>query len=292
MNTIYKTKEGESILTGLYTKQLEKLEHPYESRIVETSFGKTHILVTGNPEGEPLLVFHGGNATNPFTLKLFRPLFDTYKIYAVDTIGHPGRSAQVSLSARTLDYGIWAAQVIDALKYEKMACLGISFGGGILVRLASYAPEKISKGIFIVPSGIANGSMSSMIVKAALPMFFYNLFPNRKNLVKAVSAMGVSENNEDTLEMIQATFDHVIVKQEMPRNAEIEELSRFIAPSLVIGAEKDIFFPGDKVTDRAREILPGLKSAEIIPGASHLLEKPEQLFWLNNRIHTFLEQGA
>lgn len=38
-------------------------------------------------------------------------------ICAVDTIGYPGKSAEVSLSARNYDYGKWAGEVIDALGY-------------------------------------------------------------------------------------------------------------------------------------------------------------------------------
>ncbi len=36
---------------------------PYWDRWVQTSYGRTHLIETGNTSGIPLLVFHGENAT-------------------------------------------------------------------------------------------------------------------------------------------------------------------------------------------------------------------------------------
>ncbi len=39
-------------------------------------------------------------------------LLNDFHIYAVDIIGHPGKSAEVSLSPRNQDYGKWAIDVM------------------------------------------------------------------------------------------------------------------------------------------------------------------------------------
>ena len=80
--------------------------------------------------GEPLLVFHGDNATTAYNLLACDFLFQDFHIYAVDTIGHPGKSAMTCLSPLSYDYGRWAGEVIDALVYEKISLFGGSFGGG------------------------------------------------------------------------------------------------------------------------------------------------------------------
>ena len=69
-----------------------------------------------------------------------RFLLDDFHVYAVDTIGHPGKSAETDLSPRGYDYGKWANEVITELGYEKMLCFGGSFGGGILAKLMCYVP--------------------------------------------------------------------------------------------------------------------------------------------------------
>ncbi len=61
---------------------------------------------------KPLLVFHGGNATTAYNLNDCKFLLNDFHIYAVDIIGHPGKSAEVSLSPRNQDYGKWAIDVM------------------------------------------------------------------------------------------------------------------------------------------------------------------------------------
>lgn len=128
------------------------------NKSISTSFGETHLIETGNPTGIPLLVFHGGNATTAYNLLACGFLMKDFHIYAVDTIGHPGKSAEVSLSARNYDYGKWASEVISAIGYECICCLGGSFGAGILAKTMCVAPEKIKRAVLYVPSGIKNAS--------------------------------------------------------------------------------------------------------------------------------------
>lgn len=111
--TIYKSEKGKQEILELYNRQMKRLSVPYSDKYVSTSFGETHLIETGNPAGIPLLVFHGGNATTAYNLLACDFLMDDFHIYAVDTIGHPGKSAQVSLSPRNNDYGKWAGEVID-----------------------------------------------------------------------------------------------------------------------------------------------------------------------------------
>ena len=92
MKKVYKSKQSEAIMMELYDKQLKSLNIAHEDLYVETRFGKTHILKVGNPDGKPLLFFHGGNSTAPHNLERFPTLLDKFCVYAVDTIGHPGKS--------------------------------------------------------------------------------------------------------------------------------------------------------------------------------------------------------
>lgn len=97
MKTIYKTKDGKKEILELYDRQLKRLAVPFQDVYIETSFGKTHLIETGSLSGEPLLVFHGGNATTAYNLLACGFLFEDFHIYAVDTIGHPGKSASMML---------------------------------------------------------------------------------------------------------------------------------------------------------------------------------------------------
>jgi pimeloyl-ACP methyl ester carboxylesterase len=225
----------------------------------------------GNPGGKPLLIFHGGNSTAPYYLSGFAPLFEYFCIYAVDTIGHPGKSAQTVLSAKNMEYAEWAADIIDGLGFQKINCLGGSFGGGILVKLMCVAPEKIEKSVLIVPSAIANVSTLNLAFSMGIPMIFYVLTRKDYWLKKAILPMAIEEKSidTDTLEMVRSSFEYVNVKMEMPSNVKAEDLTKCKVPTFVIAAEKDCMFPGRKVIEKAEKTLPNLKT-HLLKNQGHL----------------------
>ncbi|MOA46884.1 Carboxylesterase YbfK [compost metagenome] len=96
-STIYKSEEGKKSILHAYDAYLKMLEINFERVNVNTRFGKTHTLVTGPENGKPLFIFQGGNCINPMTLSWFLPLMKEYRIYAPDTIGHPGYSAETRI---------------------------------------------------------------------------------------------------------------------------------------------------------------------------------------------------
>jgi pimeloyl-ACP methyl ester carboxylesterase len=259
---VYKSPEGEKVMLDLYDKQCAALNIEFEDIYVDTRFGKTHLIKTGNPDGKPLLLFHGGNSTAPYYLRDFLYLRDKYLIYAADTMGHPGKSAQTVLSAKNLEYGEWAADVIDGLGFEKMICMGGSYGGGVLVKLMCAAPQKVSKAVLLVPSGISNSSTASIIFSMGIPMALYIATKDEKWLKKAILPMAIKEDeiNEETFEMVRCTFKNVAVKAGMPSNASTEDMKNYTAPTLLIAGEKDVLFPGQKVIERAKTIMPNLKT--------------------------------
>ena len=130
--SIYKSEKGKLEVLNLYDRQLKRFSIKYSDLWVNTTFGKTHLIVTGNTSGTPLLVFHGGNATTAYNLLACEFLAKDFYIFAVDKIGHPGKSDEVCLSANNYDYGKWASEVISELGYESIRCFGGSYGAGII----------------------------------------------------------------------------------------------------------------------------------------------------------------
>ncbi|MBN2535278.1 MAG: alpha/beta hydrolase [Spirochaetales bacterium] len=258
MSGIYKSPESKRIMDKLYDDQLALLDIEYEDIFIDTAYGGTHIVVTGNKKGIPLLLFHGGNSTTPYYLRDFVYLRQDFLIYAVDTIGHPGKSAQNSLLIDNMDYGIWASEVIEKLDYSKMVCMGGSFGGGILAKLITVAPQKIEKAVFLVPAGICNVSIINILLKLGIPMLIYLLTRSEKWLIKSILPMALYEDeiDDETLRMVKNIFEHVKVKSGMPSNIPNRRLDNYTAKTLIIAGENDILFPGEKVLSRSKTIIP------------------------------------
>ena len=270
MGTIYKRADSKAKVLALYDQQIEKLDMPYNDIYIDTIYGATHLIETGNTDGKPLLLFHGGNSTTAYNLLTSKFLLKDFHIYAVDTIGHPGKSAEVSLPAKNYDYGKWAASVIEALGYNEIACFGTSFGAGILAKTMCVSPEKIEKAVLLVPSGIKNApaykSMSMMF-----PMIMYWITGHEKWLTKCILPMAIREDNidEDTFETVKSSIDNVKIKAGMPGDVNPADMKKCKAPTLVIAAEKDCLFPADMVIPQAENIIPNC-TTYLLEGRGHM----------------------
>ncbi|MHA1989682.1 MAG: alpha/beta fold hydrolase [Candidatus Hodarchaeales archaeon] len=254
--SIYRSPEGKKEILSIYDKHLNKFNQFYEDIYVQTRYGKTHIVNIGNKDSIPLVFLHGGNSFTPDMLASDLPLLDKFNVFAIDTIGHPGKSDETKLSSEDLSYGYWLLDVINELQLDSINVYSGSFGAGIAIRLATVAPKRINKLSLIVPSGIASGSVKDQL-KLLIPYFRYKLRPTDKNLLKLCRTL-MTRFDEERIEMLQAIFSHVSINPKMPRPAYDGELDDLNAPTIVIAAENDILFPASRVIPRAKKIFSNL----------------------------------
>ena len=285
--SIYRSPEGKAEIMTLYDSLLSHLGVEFEDLFLDTRFGETHVLTTGPRDAPPLVILQGGNVVNPVSLSWFVPLARRYRIYAPDTIGHPGKSAQTRISPTDESYGRWVVDLLDRLGLGQTPLLGPSYGAGIILRTAVHAPERVSKAVLIVPSGIASGSMRRMVLEIALPMLRYRISPSRERLRRAVCPMFTEEPEEDVLRVIGAVFRNVRLETRLPKHTTADELAGFEAPTMVLAAENDIFFPADKVLPRAREIILNFAAYECLEGAGHF-PSGRGLARINESVRAFL----
>ncbi|MDF2566783.1 MAG: alpha/beta hydrolase fold [Oscillospiraceae bacterium] len=255
--TIYRSSESKEKVLRLYDEQINKLGIPCKDLFVNTAYGRTHLIETGNLNGIPLLVFHGGNATTACNLLSCRFLMEKFHIYGVDTIGHPGKSAENNLSHNNYDYGKWASEVISEIGYEKIKCLGGSFGAGILAKAMCVAPEKIEKVVLYVPAAIKNAPAYKSI-SMLFPIILYWITHKQKWLLKSFLPMAITQDNidSDIFETAKCSIDNVKIKKGMPSNAHPSDMMKCSMPVLVMAGEKDCLFPAKKVIPQAKKIIP------------------------------------
>ena len=268
--SIYRSQLSKSLVINLYNAQIAKLDIPYKDIFVETSFGRTHVVEIGNLEGKPLLVFHGGNSTTAYNLLACRFLLDTFHIYAVDIIGHPGKSAENILMPFGYHYGRWAGEVISALGYEKICCLGGSFGGGVLTKLMCIAPSKVERAVLLVPAGIDN-ALPTETARMMVPLIRYYLTKDEKYVKETAMYMALSDKvlTKDFMAVVKNALDHVKIHPIMPSDVEPQRLHKCKAPTLVMAAEYDCMFPARKVLPKAKKVLPNCK-VHMLKGRGHI----------------------
>lgn len=75
---VYKNEECMKIMHEFYDKALYSLEVGYREEYIETSYGKTHVLIVGDENKTPIFTLHGGNGISPLNIRLFLPLLKQY----------------------------------------------------------------------------------------------------------------------------------------------------------------------------------------------------------------------
>lgn len=274
---------------ALYDEALARLAPECESLTVGTSFGETHVLAAGPEEAPPLIILQGGNFLNPLCLAWFLPLARENRVFAPDIVGQPGRSAQTRPSSSGDGHARWMVEVLDGLGLDGAAFAGISYGAGVVLRVAGYAPERVSRAALVSPAGIAAGSIPQMVKEVALPMLRYRLRPNHERLLAA--ARPIMTDLEDIyVRQLGAIYRHVKLDRNLPRKATAEELSGYEAPTILFAADEDLFFPAEAMIPRAREIIPNLVAAETLSGCRHVPSK-RTFAYVNGRTSDFLREA-
>ena len=282
---IYRSPAGEAELAALYDEALARLGPGCETRRVGTSFGETHVILAGPEDAPPLVVLPGGNFLNPLCLSWFLPLAESFRLYAPDIVGQPGRSARTRPSARGDGHARWLGEVLDGLGLGPASFVGISYGAGLVLRLAGLAPGRVAGAVLVSPAGIAVGPIWPMLRETALPMLVYRARPNRERLLRAARPL-LTDLEEPYVRQLGLVYRHVKLDRELPRAATREELAGYGAPTMLFAAEDDLFFPAGKVIPRATEIIPNLET-EALPGSRHVPSR-EAFAHINERTTAFL----
>lgn len=237
--------------------------------MVSTRFGETHVLTAGPEESPPLFVFGGGNVVGPLTLGWFTGLAGGFRLIAPDTIGQPGLSAGNRVSGRDASLGEWARDVLDEMQLDVARAVGVSYGAGVLLRLAELAPERITSAALIVPSAITGSPIGAML-RLAAGYGRYRLRPSRAAAASVTRLLSHGAPDPLMVESVELSFGGTQLETEMPRLASRDSLSAFRAPVLVAAAEHDPLFPPKRVLPAARALLDEVDTV-VIRNSGHIL---------------------
>lgn len=82
---------------------------------IDTTYGTTHVIACGNEDNPPLVLFHGvGDDSALMWNYNAKFLSEHYRIYAVDTIGGPGKSVP------SVSHGGYLAQLYALHRLERV----------------------------------------------------------------------------------------------------------------------------------------------------------------------------
>ena len=254
---VYKNEDSMKKMHEFYDKTLASLDVLYSEDWFDTSFGKTHCLLVGDPEKPRICTIHGGNGITTLNLRLFLPLLEEYCIIAPDVIGMPGKSDPYrNISSKKDEYGLWIKEVLNHYKEDRISFVVSSYSSAMFLSFAKRYPEMIQSALLLVPSGIAHGPILPMLGKMVVPFMKYYFSPSEKTLDVVIESMG-GKGDPVWREFFDIMMSSYKMEMRPPREYKKKELISFTSPLLIIASENDIFFPASRVFRKAREIFAG-----------------------------------
>lgn len=275
--SVYKSSASLSAVMAWYSAKLGAMPVQTECREVSTYAGQTHIIVAGDVDAPPLMVLHGMNMNGPAMAGAIAALSETHRVYAIDIIGMPGKSAGTRPPRAGNGYPRWLMEVMEQLSLQCADFLGFSFGGWLILKLATLSPERINKAVLLDSGGLTPFTFKGQAL-AGWYALWYILFPTEKNLIRAAVrpfyAPGC-DPDPDHVQLIGLSYRHVkldIDPKGLPPLTK-DQLAGFSAPTMVVYGEKDLFFNAARGVEKAKEIIPNLVTAEIITGQGHIMDE-------------------
>ncbi|SFI88635.1 alpha/beta fold hydrolase [Amycolatopsis sacchari] len=235
---------------------------PAEDRTVETRHGSTYVRYSAG-DGLPLVLLHGFAVTSlswqPFVAGLKRP------VYAIDSLGEPGRSVQTAPLRDAAEAAEWLADVFTGLGLWELQLVGMSRGGWLALNQALKRPDGIVGVTAIEPACLA-------------PMGFRQYRWMAAGLALALAPRAIRRRFEGSarygvyvdplcrpLVLAQAKHRTKVV---MPKALTDEEWRSLRVPvDIVLGALSPLH-DAEREKRRIQALNPEI-TVEVVPGAGH-----------------------
>lgn len=276
MKSLFKSEQGKQEILQFYDQKLESLSIDFSYKVINTSFGKTNLIVTGNPQNPPLILIHGSNGCAPIALETYKDLLDSFSVYAIDVLAQPNKSAETRLSMQDDSYGKWMNEIITALNVEQVTLAGFSFGGLVILKTLENDESKIKEVFLSAPAYIVNGNPIKTLFKIFIPMKRY-MKTQRPKYVEKFLAEVFTDRDEFAIKYLSKVFLHFNMDFAPVPTITKEKAKAIKTPITLIGAKDDILFPGEKMIKRASKIFPSIKNYLLLENSKHVQSKSDNL---------------
>ena len=116
---IFTTPGGRANYMEAYEAMFSLWKVPHDAIDVKTSYGFTHINVSGPGDGYPLVLLHGAGLSSTAWFANIAELSANHRVFAVDGIGDAGKSIAECLMEKRLDYAEIIPNVGHTLNMEQ-----------------------------------------------------------------------------------------------------------------------------------------------------------------------------
>ncbi|GAA1700371.1 alpha/beta hydrolase [Kribbella yunnanensis] len=253
---------------------------------IPTTFGQVRVYRFGSATGTPYMLLHGRGATTAMWEPNLAGLAASRTVYALDSLGEPGRSIQTLPIRTSADQAAWVLEVLDGLGIDRAHFAGVSGGGWLAFNQALHTPDRVATAALIEPAHVL-ARFSPKFLLGGL-----SLLPGIPQRYGDRFLAWVSGNPDMTLpisQLLTAGMHNYRMSLPMPAYGTDAQLRSLQMPVLALLGGRTIPHNPHKAGHRAQSLIP-TNQTEIWPEATHALsgEFPDQL---NARLLKFTEQA-
>ena len=256
-----------------YDQTAEKWPVPSETKMVDTSYGKTFVRICGPTVGKPLVLLHGTGVNSSMWISTIEPLAAHFRVYAIDDIYGNGRSIYTQTIKASNDYVNWLNELLNALKLENdINMMGASYGGWQLSRYALQFSNRLNKIVLIAPAATVLRMRLGFFVR----IIFMRLFPFGY-LTRSFLFWNCEDGVKKDKTAVESWSDGIFLAKQcfkykpvipIPTVLNDNEWKRIKVPTLFIVGENEKKYSAHSAVQRLKSIAPQIKT-EIIPNAGH-----------------------
>ncbi len=245
-----------------------------DERLVETSFGKTFMRISGPIDAPPLVLLPGGGCNSTIWHTNIKALSDSFRTYALDNIYDYGQSIYSREVKSGNDFADWLDELFDTLKLDNtIKIIGYSYGGWVTSQYAKYYPERLSHVVFIAPVFILFPLPSDFTKRMLLSLIPIRHF---KSEVIYWSWSDLAQSGSKGIQLVEDRIDHFAIalksfKFKRPVNPTLlseSELGNLDMPILFLVGENEAMYNCSDAIRRFNEVNPKIQ-AKCIKNTGH-----------------------
>lgn len=165
----FKSDAGRSAVLAAYREVLNDWPAPHEEQRIATRYGETFVVVSGPVDAPTLVLLHGAQANAAAYVFEIAAWAAHFRVYAIDTIGDAGLSAEARPPLDSDAHTLWLDDVLDDLGIARTRIVGTSMGGWLALDYATRRPERALTLALLCPAGI--GKQKNFMLRL-VPLLF------------------------------------------------------------------------------------------------------------------------
>ncbi|ANS63290.1 hypothetical protein SLINC_1066 [Streptomyces lincolnensis] len=238
---------------------------------VETSFGTTHVYRYGpaDPAARsrtPVALVHGAGSCSAMWYPNTPDLSAERPVYAIDTLGDPGRSVQRKPIHQPERAAQWLDETLDALGLDRVHLVGASYGGWLALNQAHLRPGRLASVTLLDPGGLEKVGLRFFV------WLFAGLFATFAP--KALRPRLAAWLEQPVLvmpelrTMIRTAVRAYRIRRPSPLPLSEAELSTVRTPVYLVLGKRSLLVHPQRQVERVPRLIAGAR-AEIIPSTGH-----------------------